>query len=186
MTDLAERNPYRGQTRLVRLQTVNWGTFDGYKDFPIDAGGILLTGKSGSGKSSLLDGLSTVLLPSGDLHLNASADLSAKGAKANGRSVIEYVRGAWSESTDELARVRSTRPPSNAAVPWMRQPPPKESASLPARVTSRSVARALGNMMQPPPAPSDRLPASITPSSSAVPCSTQSPPPEFPRIAFRA
>ena len=105
----ATRNPYRGQTRLVRLQTVNWGTFHGYKDFRIDAGGMLFTGKSGSGKSSLLDGLSTIVLPTTDLHFNASADLSVKGAKSNGRTVMEYVRGAWAEGTDEVARVRSVR-----------------------------------------------------------------------------
>ncbi|MEH3156856.1 MAG: hypothetical protein PGN29_16545 [Gordonia paraffinivorans] len=90
-----------GQFRLTRIQLVNWGTFHGYKDFPIDERGVLLTGPSGSGKSSLMDGHSVVLLPTYDQGFNASADLTAKGAKRAARSMADYVRGAWAENDDE-------------------------------------------------------------------------------------
>ena len=60
-----------GQFRLTRLQMVNWGTFDGYKDYPIDERGVMLTGPSGSGKSSMMDGHSVVLLPTYDQVFNA-------------------------------------------------------------------------------------------------------------------
>jgi uncharacterized protein YPO0396 len=90
-----------GQYRLIRLQVVNWGTFCGYKDLPIDERGVLFTGPSGSGKSSLLDGHSVVLLPTILQRFNASADLTARGAKQATRSAAEYVRGAWSENDDE-------------------------------------------------------------------------------------
>ncbi|MGW6930770.1 ATP-binding protein [Lentzea sp. NPDC054927] len=95
------RTVHTGQFRLARLQVVNWGTFCGYKDFPIDERGVLLTGPSGSGKSSLMDAHSLALLPNHDQRFNASADLTARGAKQNSRSAAAYVRGAWSETNDE-------------------------------------------------------------------------------------
>ncbi|WP_435592121.1 ATP-binding protein [Nocardia sp. bgisy118] len=90
-----------GQYRLARLQIANWGTFDGYKDLPVDERGVLFTGPSGSGKSSLMDAHSVVLLPTHDQRFNASADLTARGAKQATRSLADYVRGAWSETNDE-------------------------------------------------------------------------------------
>ena len=95
------RTLFLGQFRLVRLQVVNWGTFCGYKDLPIDERGVLLTGPSGSGKSSLMDAHSIALLPTHDQRFNASADLTARGAKQSTRSVADYVRGAWSQTSDE-------------------------------------------------------------------------------------
>ncbi|GIF96570.1 ATP-binding protein [Catellatospora citrea] len=100
MPDPGEAGQLR-QFRLVRLQIVNWGTFSGYKDFPISRQGVLFTGPSGSGKSSLMDAHSTVLLPAHDQRFNASADLTARGSKQATRSVADYVRGAWSETNDE-------------------------------------------------------------------------------------
>jgi uncharacterized protein YPO0396 len=105
------RTIHPGQFRLVRLQVVNWGTFCGYKDFPIDERGVLLTGPSGSGKSSLMDAHSLALLPTTDQRFNASADLTARGAKQSTRTVAEYVRGAWSRTSDEkdLSQVQYLR-----------------------------------------------------------------------------
>ncbi|GAA1119979.1 ATP-binding protein [Nocardiopsis metallicus] len=94
------------QFRLTRLQVINWGTFGGYKDFPIDPRGVLFTGPSGSGKSSLMDAHSIVLLPTRDHRFNASADLTARGAKQGTRNAADYVRGAWSETDDERGQSR--------------------------------------------------------------------------------
>lgn len=104
MTGSTSRAVHLGQFRLTRLQVVNWGTFCGYKDFRIDDRGVLLTGPSGSGKSSLMDAHSLVLLPTYDQRFNASADLTARGSKRNTRTVADYVRGAWSETNDENER----------------------------------------------------------------------------------
>ena len=95
------RTLHLGQFRLVRLQVVNWGTFDGYRDLPISERGVLFTGPSGSGKSSLLDGHSVVILPTHLQRFNASADLTARGARQGTRSAADYVRGAWSHGDDE-------------------------------------------------------------------------------------
>ncbi|MFF5264557.1 ATP-binding protein [Actinomadura viridis] len=90
-----------GQFRLTRLQMVNWGTFQGRKNVAIDDRGVLFTGASGAGKSSVLDAQSVVLLPHHDQRFNASADLTARGAKQGARSLADYVRGAWDEFQDE-------------------------------------------------------------------------------------
>ncbi|WP_166345814.1 ATP-binding protein [Phytoactinopolyspora limicola] len=103
-TAVSERTVFLGQFRLIRLQVINWGTFQGYKDLPIDERGVLFTGPSGSGKSSLMDAHSAVLLPTHDQRFNASADLTVRGAKQGTRSVADYVRGAWSETNDEHHR----------------------------------------------------------------------------------
>jgi energy-coupling factor transporter ATP-binding protein EcfA2 len=95
------RTVHLGQFRMTRLQVVNWGTFCGYKDFPIDERGVLFTGPSGSGKSTLMDAHSAALLPSYDQQFNASADMTARGARQGTRTITDYVRGAWSETDDE-------------------------------------------------------------------------------------
>ena len=40
------------QFRLTRIQTFNWGTFQGVFNFPIAEHGYLFVGPSGSGKSN--------------------------------------------------------------------------------------------------------------------------------------
>ena len=93
--------PHPGQHRLVGLQLVNWGTFAEYHTVPISDRGFLLTGASGSGKSSLLDAISVVLVPAKWLDLNAAArDTNAKGRD---RNLTSYIRGAWSRNTDETS-----------------------------------------------------------------------------------
>ncbi len=104
MAKAGTRSVHPGQFRLTRLQVVNWGTFSGYKDLPIDERGVLFTGPSGSGKSSLLDAHSVVLLPGRDQRFNASADLTARGSKQSTRSTADYVRGAWAENDDEYGQ----------------------------------------------------------------------------------
>ena len=98
---VSARTLHLGQFRLVRLQVANWGTFHGYRDLPVDERGVLFTGPSGSGKSSLLDGHSVVMLPTHLQRFNASADLTARGARQGTRSAADYVRGAWSHGDDE-------------------------------------------------------------------------------------
>ncbi|MEC5148500.1 ATP-binding protein [Cryobacterium sp. GrIS_2_6] len=96
-----------GQWRLARVELLNWGTFDGHHRIDVARKGHLLTGASGSGKSSLLDAIGTVLTPDRWLRFNAAAQDST--SRNDDRTLVSYVRGAWSKEADEtLDRAVST------------------------------------------------------------------------------
>jgi uncharacterized protein YPO0396 len=86
--------------RLAHFAVYNWGTFDG-KVWRIDPGAhnMLLTGDIGSGKSTLVDGLTTLLFPSHRLVYNKAA-----GAERQERTPYSYVRGAFGAVQDESSR----------------------------------------------------------------------------------
>lgn len=85
------------QFRLCRFQVANWGTFSGIHDIDISEKGHLFVGGSGSGKSTLLDAMSVLLTP-GRINFNAAA---REGEKRSDRSLITYIRGAWTTLQDE-------------------------------------------------------------------------------------
>lgn len=82
-----------GQFRLSRIQLINWGTFHGVFTIDVARQGFLITGPSGSGKSSLLDAISTVLVPQQNVRYNAASQQGVN--RRNGRDLVSYVRGAW-------------------------------------------------------------------------------------------
>lgn len=87
-----------GQWRLDRIELVNWGTFHGHHVIPVPRQGFLLTGHSGSGKSSVVDAITAVLTPRVRAAFNAAAaDGTSGGAD---RTVLSYVRGAYSRGSD--------------------------------------------------------------------------------------
>ncbi|MFJ6280073.1 ATP-binding protein [Arthrobacter subterraneus] len=89
-----------GQWRLDGVELVNWGTFQGHHTVDVAREGFLITGHSGSGKSSLLDGIAAVLTPRKWLRFNAAAqDASSRGED---RSIVSYIRGAWRRQADEV------------------------------------------------------------------------------------
>ncbi|MDR3359907.1 MAG: hypothetical protein LBO20_04520 [Bifidobacteriaceae bacterium] len=87
-----------GQWRLALIEVANWGTFQGLHRVPVAREGFLLTGASGSGKSSLLDAVAAGLMPRGKVHFNAAA--SEVGGRRD-RTVLSYVRGAWRRHENE-------------------------------------------------------------------------------------
>lgn len=89
--------PHVGQWRLQRIEVVNWGTFGGHHVIDVARQGFLLTGHSGSGKSSLVDAVAAVMTPPAKTRFNAAA---ADGGGRSDRSVAAYVRGAWRRQTD--------------------------------------------------------------------------------------
>ncbi|MFD6821956.1 ATP-binding protein [Streptomyces sp. NPDC060085] len=75
--------------RLARMEVLNWGTFHRTAcTFTIDGHCALLTGGVGSGKSTLVDALTTLLLPAHKIAYNKAA-----GADAKERDLRSYVLG---------------------------------------------------------------------------------------------
>ncbi|MBL0887021.1 hypothetical protein HGK34_12140 [Myceligenerans sp. I2] len=94
-----QSSTHPGQWRLARVEVVNWGTFTGHHRIDVARKGFLLTGHSGSGKSSLVDAVAAVLTPPADLRFNAAAAAAVTSGRED-RSVTSYVRGAWRHRTD--------------------------------------------------------------------------------------
>ncbi|MBG0738582.1 ATP-dependent exonuclease SbcCD, C subunit-like protein [Paeniglutamicibacter antarcticus] len=75
--------------RLHRLELLNWGTFhEGVRVFRLEGDNSLLTGDIGSGKSTVVDAITTLLLPANRIEYNKAA-----GAQKKERSLMSYVRG---------------------------------------------------------------------------------------------
>ncbi len=83
--------------RLQRLEVFNWGTFDG-RIWTLRLGGKngLLTGDIGSGKSTLVDAVTTLLVPSHRVAYNKAA-----GADSRERSLRSYVLGFYKSERQE-------------------------------------------------------------------------------------
>ena len=84
--------------RLQRLEVLNWGTFDQRVwRLPLDGRNGLLTGDIGSGKSTLVDALTTLLVPAQRVAYNKAA-----GADARERSLRSYVLGHYKSERNEV------------------------------------------------------------------------------------
>lgn len=85
--------------RLQRLEVYNWGTFDG-RVWTVSLGGRngLLTGDIGSGKSTLVDAITTLLVPSHRVAYNKAA-----GADTRERTLRSYVQGYYKAERNEVA-----------------------------------------------------------------------------------
>ena len=83
--------------RLQRLEVYNWGTFD-RKIWSFELGGrnALLTGDIGSGKSTLVDAVTTLLLPANKISYNKAA-----GAETRERDLRSYVQGHYKSERNE-------------------------------------------------------------------------------------
>nr|VFJ66945.1 MAG: Uncharacterized protein YPO0396 [Candidatus Kentron sp. DK] len=89
--------------RLQRLEVLNWGTFHG-RIWTLRPGGknALLTGDIGSGKSTLVDAVTTLLVPSHRVAYNKAA-----GADSRERTLRSYVLGYYkSERQDTLGSAK--------------------------------------------------------------------------------
>ena len=83
--------------RLHRLEVLNWGTFDtNVWSIKLDGNNALLTGDIGSGKSTLVDAVTTLLLPSHRIAYNKAA-----GAESKERSLRTYVLGHYKSERNE-------------------------------------------------------------------------------------
>src|SRR5258705_7606939 len=87
----------RPGVRLHGVEIVNWGTFD-KQICHLDLGGdnALLTGDIGSGKSTLVDGITSLLVPAQKIAFNKAA-----GAEARERDLRSYVLGHYKSERGE-------------------------------------------------------------------------------------
>ena len=79
---------YPGQMRVSRIQLCNWGVYGAeVVSFDVPRTGLLITGKSGVGKSTLLDALNYVLKPKNAKHNRAA------GEDDSARNLRTYITG---------------------------------------------------------------------------------------------
>ncbi len=101
--------------RLMRLEVLNWGTFDGkVASLQLNGHNGLLTGDIGSGKSTLVDAITTLLVPAQRIAYNKAA-----GADSKERSLRSYVLGHYKSERNEVtgtARPVSLRDPGSYSV----------------------------------------------------------------------
>jgi uncharacterized protein YPO0396 len=95
---------HRSGFRLARLELYNWGTFD-QRVWTLSADGrnALVTGDIGSGKSTIVDAVTTLLLPAHKIAYNKAA-----GAETRERSLRSYMLGHYKSERNEITG--GTRP----------------------------------------------------------------------------
>lgn len=100
--DFAGDNTLSG-FRLQKLEVFNWGTFnDQVWSLNLDGKNSLLTGDIGSGKSTLVDAVTTLLVPANKVDYNKAA-----GAEKKERHLRSYVLGYYkSERNDSSGKSR--------------------------------------------------------------------------------
>lgn len=89
----------RSGFRLQRLEVFNWGTFDA-RVWALNPDGknALLTGDIGSGKSTLVDAVTTLLVPAQRVAYNKAA-----GADSKERTLRSYVLGHYKSERNEVS-----------------------------------------------------------------------------------
>ena len=103
--DFSDENSRSG-FRLERFELLNWGTFNRHI-WRIEPAGqnSLLTGDIGSGKSTLVDAVTTLLVPHNRIVYNKAA-----GAEGRERTLYSYTRGEYKSEQDSFTQ--SARPVS--------------------------------------------------------------------------
>lgn len=89
--------------RLGRLELLNWGTFDRQVWTIVPSGrNALLTGDIGSGKSTIVDAVTTLLVPHQRITYNKAA-----GADSRERSLYSYLKGAYkNEKVEQSSKAK--------------------------------------------------------------------------------
>ncbi|TFC59754.1 hypothetical protein E3O62_08580 [Cryobacterium sp. TMT2-15-1] len=82
------------QWRAESFQMVNWGGFQGHHEVAFAPSATLVSGASGTGKSSLLDAYLALMMPSDTPFNGASNDAgSGRARSADQRSLMTYLKG---------------------------------------------------------------------------------------------
>ena len=92
--------------RLLTLDVFNWGPFSGRHSIEFDEAGTAIIGPTGSGKTTLVDALMTLLVQA------PRYNLASTGGHESDRTLISYVRGVLggdgSDGVEEVARPGKT------------------------------------------------------------------------------
>jgi len=84
----------RSQWRIESIQLVNWGGFHGVVSIQLSPGTTLISGASGTGKSTILDAYLAVMMNSNTPFNGASNDAgSGRARSATQRNLTTYLRG---------------------------------------------------------------------------------------------
>ncbi|WP_432561366.1 ATP-binding protein [Kineococcus sp. SYSU DK003] len=90
------------QWHVAHVQLVNWGGFDGYHRIEFDPRANLITGASGTGKSTSLDAYIAVMMNTTTAFNGASNDaVTGRARSSTQRNPLSYVRGKLDEVLDE-------------------------------------------------------------------------------------
>ena len=81
------------QWRIESIQMVNWGGFHGAHQVRVHHGSTLMSGASGSGKSTVLDAYIALMMPSDTPFNGASNDAAGRARSAEQRNLLTYLRG---------------------------------------------------------------------------------------------
>ena len=103
MTDTTTGTTPHHSYRLQALHLYNWGAFAGRHQASIDGANTAIIGPTGSGKTTLIDALMTLLCA------NPRYNLASTGGHESDRDLVSYVRGATGpghagDDSDHLAR----------------------------------------------------------------------------------
>ncbi|WP_130178270.1 ATP-binding protein [Cryobacterium sp. SO1] len=89
------------QWRAESFQMVNWGGFQGHHEVDFAASATLVSGASGTGKSSLLDAYLALMMPSDTPFNGASNDAgSGRARSVDQRNLMTYLRGKTDSSRE--------------------------------------------------------------------------------------
>lgn len=98
--------PEHTQWRAETLQLVNWGGFHGRHEIRYSPGSTLVSGASGTGKSTMLDAYIALMMPSDTAFNGASNEAGGRARSAEQRNLLTYLRGKTDASrvdgSDEL------------------------------------------------------------------------------------
>ncbi|MGJ9426410.1 ATP-binding protein [Nesterenkonia halotolerans] len=86
------------QWRIETLQLLNWGGFHGRTEVQFSSGSTLLSGASGTGKSTILDAYIALMMPSDTSFNGASNEASGRARSAEQRNLLTYLRGKMDTS----------------------------------------------------------------------------------------
>ena len=96
------------QWKAETFQLVNWGGFEGRVVFNFHPGSTLISGASGTGKSTLLDAYIALMMPSDTPFNGASNDLvGGRARSAEQRNLLSYLRGQTDTTTDTAGREKA-------------------------------------------------------------------------------